>query len=849
MAATVLPSDTILNTSRPRNHRVTKNSPATKSVDANHSPAAVNSSVASTQSGHRRDNVIAADDDDDDDNDDDDDPLVPVVLARSLSAGSHDRSAFPSHLVDGVHDFLLPPKAKQTDQLPRPVVSSSTSVREAPSDSSSTRGLSSDPKNTFSVPSSQVEAFRRQQPHLNDGGHAARGSQSVRHENASLPEPKQKRAHKRHHPQHFTARELNFDPVFAPINLQAARQPDEESKSASPTTNTGNTYSNGVDANHQDRQVQSHDYSIYASPSNPTVEIGRDPLRGSAPGSPVAQNAANQAKFRATAAPDGQIPDHLPAPKAAPATPIVGAPATAQEHRPARAIVAARANSAGLGRKNSQTSNSRTEKPAAQELELSRRLSLDGNIPEGTVRPDADDQISGSDDLASSFNVDESSVHVSVKTRQSVLTDVSGCSKAGWEPSRTPALAGQPVEVRKENQDAYCVFAPFAKFADQIFLGVFDGHGAEGRAIAHYVRDEVPRAVQQVARSSSAISSRSGIAGINVPDVHKAVMHALKSAFSRAERGLTEADRQIDHIFSGTTAVVAWFFSNHVYTAWAGDSRAVVGRMVSAGSSAASMSSSSTNTDHRRQAYQQQLRAPSESSDVGGRSSSPQRYVAVELTYDQKPVRADEKKRVKAAGGRIARWRRNVGPLRVWLPRDWIPGLAMTRSIGDTVLTEYGVSPVPEVSYAKLTSADSFIVLASDGVWEFMSSQEVVDFVGRLRREGKTADGAAESLVREAVRRWRRNEIVVDDTTAVVMWMDCSVSSDGTGISAGRANLADIDSVPSAHSGSTGRKAFRLALGRGNSLSSSSAETAGAVSIIRDDGRLGSFVCKNDVQA
>jgi Protein phosphatase 2C len=115
------------------------------------------------------------------------------------------------------------------------------------------------------------------------------------------------------------------------------------------------------------------------------------------------------------------------------------------------------------------------------------------------------------------------------------------------------------------------------------------------------------------------------------------------------------------------------------------------------------------------------------------------------------------------AGGRIARWRRNIGPLRVWLPRDWTPGLAMTRSIGDTVLSEYGVSPVPEVTYTRLTPSDSFAVLASDGVWEFMTSQDVVDFVGRFRRESKSAAVAAEALVREAVRRWRRNEVVVDD--------------------------------------------------------------------------------------
>lgn len=64
----------------------------------------------------------------------------------------------------------------------------------------------------------------------------------------------------------------------------------------------------------------------------------------------------------------------------------------------------------------------------------------------------------------------------------------------------------------------------------------------------------------------------------------------------------------------------------------------------------------------------------------------------------------------------------------------------MTRSIGDTVLSDSGVVPVPEVSFIRLSSEDTFIVLASDGVWEFMTSQEVADLVGKLRRDGVSAE-------------------------------------------------------------------------------------------------------------
>ena len=40
----------------------------------------------------------------------------------------------------------------------------------------------------------------------------------------------------------------------------------------------------------------------------------------------------------------------------------------------------------------------------------------------------------------------------------------------------------------------------------------------------------------------------------------------------------------------------------------------------------------------------------------------------------------------------------DVGPKRVWLKHQDVPGLAMTRSFGDLVAQKVGVIPVPEVT-------------------------------------------------------------------------------------------------------------------------------------------------------
>ena len=52
-----------------------------------------------------------------------------------------------------------------------------------------------------------------------------------------------------------------------------------------------------------------------------------------------------------------------------------------------------------------------------------------------------------------------------------------------------------------------------------------------------------------------------------------------------------------------------------------------------------------------------------------------------------------------------------------------LQGLALSRSFGDNISKSIGVSSEPEIIKMKLDKRDKFILLASDGVWEFVSNQ------------------------------------------------------------------------------------------------------------------------------
>ena len=67
-----------------------------------------------------------------------------------------------------------------------------------------------------------------------------------------------------------------------------------------------------------------------------------------------------------------------------------------------------------------------------------------------------------------------------------------------------------------------------------------------------------------------------------------------------------------------------------------------------------------------------------------------------------------------------------MGPYRVWFKNEDYPGLAMSRSIGDKLAHKVGVSDIPEIKEFNISDVDPLaIIVASDGIWEFMSNEQV----------------------------------------------------------------------------------------------------------------------------
>ncbi|KAG0587469.1 hypothetical protein KC19_2G166500 [Ceratodon purpureus] len=346
------------------------------------------------------------------------------------------------------------------------------------------------------------------------------------------------------------------------------------------------------------------------------------------------------------------------------------------------------------------------------------------------------------------------------------------------------------------NQDAMLVWENFGLMEDTVFCGVFDGHGPFGHLVARRVRDSLPTKLVDFWHDNMAAlkeikgsdEEQPSIGDSKRTDYGSNVSTAYESAYERELSDVEEFSRElreppvreppsmfgpwkeshlmafkemdqdlrthpaIDTFCSGTTTVTVLKQGQHLVIGNVGDSRAIMGTRDENGS-----------------------------------------WKAVQLTVDLKPNLPHEAQRIKECKGRVFALHDEPEVMRVWLPFDNSPGLAMARAFGDFCLKDYGVIAVPEVTYRQVTDRDKFIILATDGIWDVLTNEEAVQIIATA----PTRATAARSLVESAVRVWRLKYPTskVDDCAVVCLYLDGGADEDTS--TATSSELIDNESPPS----------------------------------------------------
>ena len=95
----------------------------------------------------------------------------------------------------------------------------------------------------------------------------------------------------------------------------------------------------------------------------------------------------------------------------------------------------------------------------------------------------------------------------------------------------------------------------------------------------------------------------------------------------------------------------------------------------------------------------------------------------------------------------------------------------MSRSFGDEIAHSVGVICVPEICQIEFEEEDKFLIVASDGIWEFISNDEAVDILKDFYLSDDIYAGT-QFLYKEARKRWIVEEDVVDDITIIVVFFE-----------------------------------------------------------------------------
>lgn len=313
-----------------------------------------------------------------------------------------------------------------------------------------------------------------------------------------------------------------------------------------------------------------------------------------------------------------------------------------------------------------------------------------------------------------------------------------------------------PDDLNKANQDAYSL----TEIGDDYLLAVYDGHGRQGDYCSQFAKRFLPEYFSKYLEKE-----RQG-AKNNPESPHLTKEQVQKASFKAHMKCNMDLHKTtvIDDSLSGTTAISVFFHGpgNRITISNCGDSRAVLGKI----------------------------------------NENQTSYRALPLSRDHTPYRLDERRRVIKAGARVLSLDQlegvepvppddfdqelNLGeeidesgdPPRIWSPDGEYPGTAFTRSIGDEVAEQFGVFAEAEMITKELSEDDKIIVIASDGVFEFLTNQSVIDICAKFQDPLE----ACRAIVAESYELWLQYELRTDDITIICVFIDNLINAPSTSI-------------------------------------------------------------------
>ena len=309
-----------------------------------------------------------------------------------------------------------------------------------------------------------------------------------------------------------------------------------------------------------------------------------------------------------------------------------------------------------------------------------------------------------------------------------------------------------------ENQDAFFYYDNFMLIKNCILFGVCDGHGKNGAKISHLISTLFPSYIFYLILDNNSIRRKQDtnelilkLIKLEESPEHSKKVHFLRYILNKlgvetsyipfvsgeeisiynlifesvhlSHKALYEKYK-IDIDYSGTTLCSGIIIGDKLNIFNIGDSTVILGIFNNKGNT----------------------------------------WRSKVLSINHKPDLPKENKRILQCNGKVEKLKfknssnEEYGPYRVLeKDSDTLPGLAMSRSIGDEKSKKLGVVYEPDLFVYNLGSIHRIIIVGSDGLWDLISYAQAIEIAGKIYDEGKKAEDAVHNLMEIAKYNYNEN--------------------------------------------------------------------------------------------
>ncbi len=329
-----------------------------------------------------------------------------------------------------------------------------------------------------------------------------------------------------------------------------------------------------------------------------------------------------------------------------------------------------------------------------------------------------------------------------------------GCSKKNIGFFTKKGRISDTID-KQNNQDSYLYIDNLMNLNDCCLLGIMDGHGTNGHFVSQYIKEQAKEFFQN--KENYFRNKNEEISLENIQNRLQSKNFSLIRKFYKKTNNELP-DTKFDTHFSGSTCNLVFKLGQTIICSNTGDSRSII---IKENKNKQNDNKTKNNNNNNNNIYSKKI------NDIFSK------YEVEELSIDHKPENKEEKERILEKGGIVSQsenGKLDDGPYRVWVKGENYPGISMSRSLGDEVAESVGVISDPDFIVKNINDNYKYIVSGSDGLFEFMKNEDIMDIINPFFLVGDV-EGACKELGKRAAEEWNKLTEERDDITFIILFI------------------------------------------------------------------------------